>query len=212
MARNRYYRKKRTSKRSTKRTYRRRWKQSGTRYSKTGQRKYLFKRYTGALGTIIINNINPTFAGLNFSLNDLPNYTEFTALYDMYKINCVKLSFIPQMDINNSLTSVNNPMASARFFSAIDYNDATAPTAIDDLRQYQTCKMTPILRTHKRVIFKPKILDTSSYSISPWISTASPSTNYYGLKIGVEPMSSTSSTTMTYTIEAIFYMTFKNVV
>lgn len=193
-----------------KRTYRKRFSRK-TRISKSGQRLYLFKRYTGAYGQLTINNINPTFAGFNFSLNDLPNYTEFTSLYDMYKINCIKISFIPQMTENVSLGTINNPYANTRFFSVIDYNDATAPTTIDQLREYATCKMTPILKTHKRVIFKPKILDSSSYTLSPWISCDSPSNNYYGIKVGVEAMGSTSTTIMTYNIEAVFYMSFKNV-
>ncbi|AUM61873.1 capsid [uncultured virus] len=208
--RRRYNTRRRPRRYGRKKIYRRRFRRS-TRTSKKGQKLYLFKRYVGTLGSLVINNINPTFAGYNFSLNDVPNYTEFTDLYDSYKINCIKVYFIPQMTSNVSLGTVNNAWASARFFSAIDYNDATAPTSIDDLRQYQSCKMTSIMRQHKRVIFKPKILDTSSYTLSPWMATSSPSTNYYGLKVGVEPMSSTSSTTMTFNIEAVFYMSFKQV-
>lgn len=192
-----------------KRMYRRRFK-SGTRYSKRGQKLYLFKRFCD-YGEISISNTLPTFGAFNFSLSDLPNYTEFTSLYDMYKINCVKITIIPQQTQSISIGSINNPNASARFFSAIDYNDGSAPTSIDDIRQYQSCKMTPILRTHKRVIFKPKILDTNGFSISPWMATTTPSANYYGLKYAVEPMESTTTTTMTYTVEAKLYMSFKQV-
>lgn len=171
----------------------------------------MFKRFTGALGTVTIQSISDTFQAFNFSLDDLPSYTEFTALYDMYKINAVKVSFLPQMTENISLTSVNNPHAYTRFFSAIDYNDSTAPSSIDELRQYQTCKYTPILRPHKRYIYKPKILDSSNTSRSPWIATSSPSTNYFGLKIAVENMNSTTTTSMDYVIEAKYYVSFKNV-
>ena len=170
----------------------------------------MFKRFCD-YGELSISNTLPTFAAYNFSLSDLPNSTEFTSLYDMYKINCVVLRFIPQQTQSVSIGSINNPNASARFFSAIDYNDGAAPTSLDDLRQYQSCRMTPILRTHKRVVFKPKILDSNGFSISPWMSTANPSTNYYGLKVAVEPMESTTTTTMTYTIEAKIYATFKQV-
>lgn len=205
------YRRKRTYRKKTpKRTYRKRFNRR-SRYNKRGQKVFLFKRFTGAFGTLTLGSITNSYAAYNFSLSDLPNYTEFTALYDMYKINCVKMVFIPQMDTNVSLSTVNNPYASSRFFSVIDYNDGTAPLTIDELREYHTCKFTPILKTHKRVIYKPKILDSSSYSISPWMSTASPSTNYYGLKVGVEAMSSFVTTSFNYNIEAKFYMSFKNV-
>lgn len=207
----RYRRRRTTYRRRTgiKRAYRRRFR-ARTRYSKRGQKLYLFKRFCD-YGELSISNALPTFSAYNFSLSDLPNSTEFTSLYDMYKINCVKISFIPQQTQSISIGSINNPNASARFFSAIDYNDGSAPTSLDDLRQYQSCKMTPILRTHKRVIFKPKILDSNGFSISPWMSTASPSANYFGLKVAVEPMESTTTTTMVYTVEAKLYMSFKQV-
>ena len=208
-ARPRQYPRKYSSKRTTKRYFKRKFSR---RYNKRGQRIYRFVRYTSGLGTFIANNILASYGGYNFSLNDLPNVTEFTSLFDMYKINAIKISFIPQMTENISATSANNPYANTRFFSAIDYNDSSTPTTIDELRQYSTCKYTPILKTHTRMIYKPKILDSSSYSVSPWMSTASPSANYFGLKVGVEPTQSTVTTSFEYKIEAKFYMSFKNVV
>lgn len=204
--RKRSYRRRRVTR---KRAYRRRFTKR-YRYSKRGQKLYLFKRHLD-YGELTLNNLLPTFAVYNFSLSDLPNSTEFTTLYDMYKINCVKITFLPQMTQNVSLGAVNNAYASTRFFSAIDYNDGNAPTSYDDIRQYQSCKVTPILRPHKRVIFKPKILDSNGFSIAPWMSTASPNANYFGLKVAVEPMDSSSTTSMIYTVEAKFYMSFKQV-
>lgn len=179
-------------------------------YKRSTQRLYRFTRLAD-FGFITISNITPTLGAINFSLIDLPNYTEFTALYDMYKINAVKITFLPQMTENISASSVNNPLASTRFFSAIDYNDSTAPTTIDEVRQYQNAKMTPILKVHTRYIYKPKILDSGSFTLTPWISTTSPSNNYFGLKYGIEQMQSTVSTAMEYKIECKFYLSFRNV-
>lgn len=210
-----YYRRRtyrrRTYRRRTglKRNYRRRFR-APTRYNKRGQKIYLFKRFAD-YGELTISNVTTTLIGYNFSLDDLPNSSEFTSLYDMYKINCVKLTFLPQQTQSISSGSINNPNASARFFSAIDYNDSNAPASIDELRNYQSCKVTPILRPHKRVIFKPKILVGGVMTSSPWLTTATPSANYFGLKVAVEPMDSTSTTTMMYTVEAKMYMSFKNV-
>lgn len=203
--RRRTYRKRKTTKRSYRKRFTRR-----NRYSKKGKMLFLYKRFTD-YGTFTISNVIQTYSAFNFSLSDLPNYTEFTNLYDMYKINCVKITFLPQQTESISIGSVNNPNASTRFFSAIDYNDGTAPTSLDEIRQYTTCKYTPIFRKHKRVIYKPKILDSNGFSISPWMSTASPNANYYGLKVAVDPMYSSTTTSMTYAVEAVFYMTFKQV-
>lgn len=193
---------KRSAYRSSRKTYK--------RSIKVAKKNYYFTRHCARTDLDISNSIF-TLTGYNFSLNDLPNYTEFTALYDMYKINAVKISFIPQMTQNISLGAINNAYASTRFLSAIDYNDGSAPSSSDDIREYQSCKITPILRTHTRFIRKPKILDSSGYSISPWLSTASPAVDYFGLKVAVEPMNSTSTETMTYTVECKYYLAFKNV-
>ena len=205
----RTYRKRYNKRRSYRRNFKRTWGRK--RYNKRGQRVFYYSRYTGNFGSFTIANTVTTAVGFNFSLNDLPNYTEFTALYDMYKINAVKISFLPQMNNSVSIGSINNPNASARFFSAIDYNDASTPGSSDELRQYKTCKITPILKKHTRMIYKPKILTTNSFSISPWMATSSPSENYYGLRVFVEAMDSTSTLSMTYSVEAKYYLAFKNV-
>lgn len=204
----RTYRRKYT--RRPKKSYRRRFRKRTT-FNRRGQRKFLYTRYSAAFGTLSILPGASSLAAYQFSLNDVPNYTEFTSLYDMYKINAVKVSFIPQQDANVSLSPVNNAIANARFFSAIDYNDATAPTTVDELREYKSAKWTTILRTHTRYIHKPKILDGSGYSISPWMATTSPSTNYYGLKVAVEDTQATITTGFIYKIECKFYMSFKQV-
>lgn len=205
MPRRRYNR----ARRGTKRAYRRRFRKT-RRYNKRGQKLYLFKRQCN-LGLFTIDSILPANQGINFSLQDVPNFTEFTALYDMYKINCVKITLHPQQTQSVSIGSINNPQANARLFTAIDYNDSNAPLSIDEVRQYQSCKYTTIFRPHKRIIYKPKILDTNGFSISPWMSTTNATVNYNGLKIAAEPMGSTSTGQMVYSIEAKYYMSFKNV-
>lgn len=204
--RRRTFRRKRTTRNTT---YRRRFRR-GTRYNKRGQKVYMFSRHVD-YGALSINNLSNTYRDFNFSLADVPGFAEFTALYDMYKINAVKLMFLPSQTVNNSLSSVNNAAAYARFFSVLDFNAPPASWTIDDLRQYKTCKFTTILRRHKRYL-KPRIMDSSStYTPGrPWISTTSTGTNYYGVLVGVEPIDSTGVTTMDYTVEAKFYMSFKN--
>lgn len=189
-----------------------RYRRRTYRTNRRGQKVYMYKRMTGVFGTLTVNNVTPTFFGYNFSLSDLPNPTEFTNLYDVYKINAVKMVFIPQQTENISLSTVNNAAANARFFSAIDYTDSTGPSSIDDLRQYQSCKYTPILRPHKRYL-KPRIMDSgANYNPGrPWLACSSPNVNYFGVYIGVEPISSSVAATMAYSIECTYYVSFKNV-
>lgn len=204
----RTYRKKRYSRN---RTYRRKFTRRTMRYNKRGQKVYLFKRFLG-LGVTPVSNVAPTLYTIDFRLNQLPNYTEFTDLYDQYKINAVKLSFLPSQTQSISLSSTNNS-TQGRFFSAIDYNDANSPVSIDELRQYQSCKWTSMYRPHKR-FFRPKIQDRgASYTPGkPWINCTSPDQQYLALKVGIEPTNATApSTSLYYNVEAKFYMSFKNV-
>lgn len=206
-----YYRRRTYRRRPTKkRTYRRRFKRT-YRTNKRGQKLYLFKRHV-AMDNISVTNISPFLGAFVFSLDMVPDYSEFTSLYDYYKINGIKIMFLPKQTQSVSIGSVNNADASSRFFSVLDFNDVTPPATIDDLRQYQSCRMTPVLRIHKRY-FKPRVQDSSgTYSPgNPWIDTSSPSKFYYGLKVGVDPIFSSSTTAMEYTVEAKFYLSFKSV-
>lgn len=200
--------KKRYPKRSRK-SYRRRFKRRSM-LNRRGERKFMYTRNCDR-GVLTLTSGSSTFAGFDFSLNDLPNNSEFTALYDNYKINAVKISFIPQQDANVSLSLANNAIANARFFSAIDYTDSSGPVTINELREYKTVKWTSLLRTHTRYIYKPKILDSSGFSVAPWMATTSSAANYFGLKIAIEDIQSTGITSFTYKIECKYYLSFKNV-
>lgn len=202
---------KRNYRRRTKRSYRRRFRKT-SRYNKRGQKIYLYKR-TADLGTITANNLAFQGYGYDFSLSQVPNFAEFQQLYDQFKINGIKIVFVPQMTENISLGTINNPYANSRMFTCIDYTEATPPGSLNDIREYQSCKWTSILRTHKRY-FRPRIIDASAtYNPGkPWLSTdTGRGVQHYGIKIGIEPMFSTTTTSMTFRVEAKFYMSFKTV-
>ena len=92
------------------------------------------------------SNASNTFGSYSFSLQDIPDYTDFTKLYDAFKINRVKIMFIPTSNVSLIDTAqaqvFKNTEHSNRLFTVVDYNDVTAPTTVDELRQYQACKFT----------------------------------------------------------------------
>ena len=45
-----------------------------------------FTRVVEGMYDIMADGINPSLGVFNFSLNDLPGYTDFTALFDQYEI------------------------------------------------------------------------------------------------------------------------------
>ena len=130
-------------------------------------------------------------------------------MYDRYKINAIEVTFYPRVSMIDSLSTTDRP-GPARFLSAIDYTDATPPTTFNEVREYETCMCTVIYEKHVRYIPYPKIVDSVSSTRSSYISTASPSTAHYGLKYGIEPTGSTGTGILDYSLEAVFFMTFKD--
>lgn len=96
---------------------------SGTKRSRTGRGGYVHRRKRRAMGTmsrrsrisrsVVSNNVvsikrqyymgeffAPVTAGwswnaYDFKLSNIPSYVEFTNLFEQYKINAVKLTFVP---------------------------------------------------------------------------------------------------------------------
>lgn len=207
----RTYRKRRPRRYTRNRAYRRKYRRSYRYSKKTGQKVYLYKRHCD-FGELSVSNVSGAQGSYVFRLSQLPSVNEFTTLYDMYKINAIKIVFLPQQTQSVSIGSINNANAAARFFSVLDYNDSSVPTGPDELREYQSCKFTPILRPHRRY-FKPRIQDRgSTYSPGrPWINCSSPDQEYFAIKYAIEPIDSSTTTSMTYTVEAKFYLSFKQV-
>ncbi len=139
----------------------------------------------GGTYDIICDGINPSYTGLNFSLNDVPGYTELTALYQQYCIEQIEIWFRPEYTVLSDASALSNSV-NVEFNSAIDVVDGTAPTSVNAVLEYQNCAHTSIVQTHYRK-FKPAYLIDGIMSSCGFISTASPSSNWYGLKIAVPP-------------------------
>jgi len=149
-----------------------------------------------------------TTGALNFSLIDVPGYTDFTNLYDAYKIVAVKVIFIPTSD--NTTTTISSSNYNNRLFTCLDYNDSGVPATINTVREYHNCKVTGNNVIHKRFIYPKLELDTShQFGANPWTDINSSSVNYFGLKYAFEQP--TNDATLRYRIEAVYYMKFKSV-
>lgn len=168
----------------------------------------LYKR-TSDYFALPISGTTGALGSFTFQLTNIPNSTEFTSLYDQYKINAVSVCFYPKQTEVTSLSTTDNVRGNARILTAIDYNDDTPPTTLDDLRQYESCEVDVILNKHERYIPKPLFLNNSGQNVNSWLSTANPSTKHYGLKYGVEPTQAVGGS-FTYNVEVTYYIAFKN--
>lgn len=169
---------------------------------------YTFER-SWQIGTVQLSNAPlDTFGSVFTQLDDLPGYTEFTALFDLYRFEKLQVDFIPTQQTSYS----------GNLITCIDYNDASVPVSIANLMQYQTAQQNAAGSTVRRV-FTPRI-DLAAYSGSAftsyataalqWIDTASPDVIHYGIKWGVQGVVAQISSDVKWIINAKAIVQFKN--
>lgn len=168
---------------------------------------YTFTRSVSK-GKITATNAE-TVTAYSFALSDLPSYTDFTSLFDEYRIVQVILEFIP-------VTTSFGPSTSATdlpsVHTVIDYDDSTAPASIDTLRQFGTHQIVANQVYFKRVLSPRCTVATysgafTSYSLSPvsqWRDSVSPGILHYGVKVGTSPVTTVSGSYVLYNIEATY--------
>lgn len=150
----------------------------------------------------------------NFKLSDLTNYSEFTNLYDQYRIKAVAFEILPNVTGNDG-----NPNTSQILLpfihTAIDHNDSSAPT-IDAIMQYKNYKRTRSHLVHRRY-FKPAVasmnyntVTTTSYTarFGQWIDTDDAATPHYGLKLFIDAPG--PNQTLYYRVFVKYYLQFKD--
>lgn len=186
---------------------------------------HYFKRWTASPGGVsTLSNTALTtdnMAVFAFKLSDLPNYTEFTGLYDQYMITKVVLKFIHVRDqalLTNAAPAGGT--SGGRVFTIIDHDDASVPGTANEFRQYATCKVSNVGRDITRVTV-PAVLrqmweNSINTSYTPafhqWISTTDADTEHFGIKACLhvnDPATVTNS--IQYSVEAMYYIKCKNV-
>lgn len=184
----------------------------------TGPRKpnvYHFKRKVFLQDYNIVSTTQQLGA-IQFALVDLPGYTDFTNLYDMYRFNKVVWKLIPKVSeaaLTSGATLANANLQ--QIHSVIDYDDAVAPTGINQLVQYQSHKMSRGHQVHTRVVVPKSQGTVSGSSAAPkakqWLDCDQISIPHRGIKY-VIPAPAQPNTTLYYDLEMTYYMSFKSVV
>lgn len=130
---------------------------------------------------------------MTFKLSDLTNATEFTNLFDKFRICAVKLEIVPKFSGNDMNPGTTFPGAPC-IHSVLDYNDATNPGDLNELMQYSNYKRTRGHNIHKRY-FKPCVLAanyegsvTTAYTSKwkVWLDCTDSGTAHFGLKYMID--------------------------
>lgn len=222
-----YYRKKRI-------TYRRRrpilrcklmMKRRGYRRSRISNINKVPIRYSSeqALGNISVVS-GTSFTGAAYSIylaGFLPNYSEFSAMFDQYRLRTILMKFrlvAPPEANNTPLTLQYYP----DIICTVDHDDANTPADMATLRQYGKSKFGILkpnywftYRCHPTANFQVyRSAVTTAYAPANsrvWIDIAQNDVPFYGVKVGVD-VSSMGTLASLLSVEVRAYCTweFKN--
>lgn len=161
--------------------------------------------FSGTSMTADSTGIGNSYQGggaFQFQLSDLPNYTDYTTLFDSYKIDQVDMEI---SQVQNAASAGNPASQMCTIYYATDYDDATVPTQALTLIERQRCKKWTFRGdgTPLRISLQPRLLQpiyqdgvTNAYgtaSQNTWVDQLNISAAYYGMKFWIENMYMNSS-------------------
>lgn len=183
-------------------------------------RRFNFKLSAGGTDGTSLNGI------VTFQLADLPNYTEFTALFDQYKIGGIKYRWVTNRNPDYGGAVVSNVYNTAvqgtypRIMWVHDYDNVSGnPANFAELQQYPKMKevyLTPDRPYTKWFFFKParqaveyESAVNSAYrpTWKGFIDCASDSTPHAGIRWFADAVNSN----IQIRLECWYYLVFKNV-
>lgn len=160
-----------------------------------GEKVYSFTRTAPAFLLSSVAGVD-TYFGLQFDLAQLPSYTEFSALYDEYKIEKVVLNFLCQSVTNYTYTN----QARSYMLFVKDYDDASAPGSAAELLQRDNLIIKNGHSSFKITVY-PKVaralyngVSTAYQSGSGYIDLTYPDVPHYGLKYMIAQTQTTNNT------------------
>jgi len=171
---------------------------------------YKFKRSTFNEAVYNVSAANVA-AGVGFNLNLVPNASEFTTLFDQYRIDKIVWTLMPRG--NSAEQGTNN--LNTKVFTVIDYDDETAPANLNVLMQYPNVKCTTLAQNHRRTLV-PKFATQQFISAvatgygarTGWLDCDNSNIPHYGLKLWIQNPISGSQI---IDIKTDFYLSFKGV-
>jgi hypothetical protein len=150
----------------------------------------------------------------NFTLSQVSNQGNLTALFDQYKCDYLEFTFRPQANATTLTVTSLVP----RFITAIDYDDSAAPSSLVALEEYMSAQ-THMVDTFTRR-FRPKILTmiwdgsnpaAGASTPAPWIDCAQNLIPHYGLKYGIEAGAVAQTAFQVWHMDLYVGLSFRNV-
>lgn len=210
---------------------------------------HLFKRYAGAFSQSSASSAGATFTfsgstitlgvpatagvhyyslSLSFDLANVAAYTEFTALFDYYKINGVAFRIFPMFNSVETYQGASSPGGlGCVLHSVIDLDDSNvipaSETGVNQMREHRNYKAHNMAYIKKGMwtrYLRPKanlgiwdgstIVNGGGVLRSNFIDCARATIPHYGLKMIYELSTSAAvAQNLIFKVESKFYLTFK---
>jgi len=155
-----------------------------------------------------------------FTLGDLPNVTEFSNLFDNYRINMIKftikLTNVPEAYYTSNATGISSANIYPTIWMVRDHDDSSTAT-VAQLKEFAGVKHQ-VLRPNKEISFivRPSVLTqlyrtavTTGYGLSykQWLDMAQTDIRHYGVKFAIdfEGFAPPVGTAYSWTVNAKYY-------
>lgn len=157
--------------------------------------------------------------GYSFTLDQLPNYTEFTALYDLYRIRGVEVIW-ELTPTASATTKTSNIMPVILAYP--DFDDSTAPTSrseAEQVSQMERLQLSEARPAVKRFIAPHIVYGVAGASanvggnrVAGFLDCGSFSVLHYGVKFWIANFNSTTltETGATIALSFRFHLTMRN--
>lgn len=161
-------------------------------------------QFTRDIGNLVNSAVGFAGAGLFFTAADVSSASFLTA-FDQYRIDRIEVWLEPQL-------ANADPRVTAQWVSAVDMDDANVPGTFETVAHKPGAVIGSGTAGHYHC-FTPHVADALYAGVftsfgnrtSPWIDSASPAVQHYGIKIGLSP----SPSAVGYTATARYTMSFR---
>ena len=158
------------------------------------------------------------FYGMSFQLSNAQGYQEFTALFDMYKINAIVVKFRwDRQAVPVGTAGDTSPVLKW----VVDYNDELVPATVASMQEYQSYRSKQMTQGRDiNIKIRPAFASVAYAGIGQvgfqarrgWLATADSGVKHYGFKWCVDGSAAggTGDEDLgNLTREVIYYMSFK---
>jgi hypothetical protein len=180
-----------------------------------------FTLETGLTGGFVIAPTPTTslFGQIAFEAQDLPQSADYFTIFDQYRVDRLQFRISPQINSISATTASPNAVV-PRLFVVVDRDDATVPTTLSQLREYDNVQ--DILPYEGITIdFEPSATPAvyqagafSGYAVASsgelWMDAASTAVPFYGIKFGCDPTTTGATAAYNWYVDCYVQMSFKN--